>query len=335
MKALRSLGLLLLCFCGSAQADVYQPAFLEIRQTAEESSEVLWKVPTRGPDRRLGIYLDWSDEVILPATTRSVYVDNAFVDTFTIQHPGGLAGARIGVDGLDRINTEVLVRIEGLDGSARIERLTPDKTAFTVARSQQGLEVAQTYALFGMQHIWAGIDHLLFVACLILIAGSWRRILITITGFTIAHSITLSLAALELLQIPVAPVEAVIALSIVLLAREIAVERRDSLTWRYPITVSASFGLLHGFGFASALAEIGLPPGEIPLALLSFNIGVEVGQILFVAVLILLARAGQRLLRLLPTEPVTAMRTAQVTMVYAIGGLASFWMIQRIDAFWS
>ena len=161
-----------------------------------------------------------------------------------------------------------------IDGSTQVIRLSIGEHSFVVASTPTTLDVAKTYISFGIEHILEGIDHLLFVACLIFIAGSWKRILITITGFTAAHSITLSLAALNIISIPILAVEAVIALSIVFLAREIVQQRRDILTWRYLVLVSITFGLLHGFGFASAHGDIGLPQNEIPTAFLSFNIGV-------------------------------------------------------------
>jgi hydrogenase/urease accessory protein HupE len=169
---------------------------------------------------------------------------------------------------------------------------------------------------------------------LVLIAGTWRRILITITGFTIAHSITLTLAALELVYIPVPPVEAVIALSIVFLGREIALDRRDTLIWRYPIAVSAPFGLLHGFGFASALADIGLPQTEIPAALLSFNIGVEIGQIVFVAVIIGLFRVVNLVVQRYVMQQDSWLRFVEKPVAYSVGGITMYWLIERVSDFW-
>jgi len=317
-----------------AYADVYRPAYLEIRQTADEEFDVLWKVPARGADQRLGLYLDFPEDIKTTRQVRTTFVGSAFIETSSITRRGGLAGAKINIDGLTRASTEVLVRIERLDGSTEVARLTPATPWFVVSRAPQFWEVAQTYVVFGMQHIWQGTDHLLFVACLILIASTWRRILVTITGFTLAHSVTLTLAALELVRVPVPPVEAVIALSIVFLAREIALDRRDTLTWNYPIAVSASFGLLHGFGFASALADIGLPQTEIPAALLSFNIGVEIGQIVFVAVIIGLVRAISLVLKKLAIERDDWLRLIEKPIAYGVGGVTMMWTIERVGAFW-
>jgi hydrogenase/urease accessory protein HupE len=323
-----------LCLIGIARGDVYRPAYLEIRQTGDDAFDVLWKVPARGPDARLGIYLKLAEDVKSVGPVRTTFVGSAFIETFSIERRGGLAGSRISVDGLARISTEVLVRIERLDGSTEVARMTPASPSFIVTKSPQFWEVAQTYLVFGMQHIWQGNDHLLFIACLVLIAGSWRRILITITGFTLAHSITLALAALELVRVPVPPVEAVIALSIVFLAREIALDRRDTLTWRHPIAVSSSFGLLHGFGFASALSDIGLPQTEIPAALLAFNVGVEIGQVVFVATILSIFWLVTQSLKKLKLESVNWLLNIEKPMAYTVGAITMFWTIERISAFW-
>jgi hydrogenase/urease accessory protein HupE len=323
-----------LCLIGIARGDVYRPAYLEIRQTGDDAFDLLWKVPARGPDARLGIYLKLPEDVKSVGPVRTTFVGSAFIETFSIERRGGLAGAIISVDGLARISTEVLVRFERLDGSTEVARMTPASPSFVVTNSPQFWEVAQTYLVFGMQHIWQGSDHLLFIACLVLIAGSWRRILITITGFTLAHSITLALAALELVRVPIPPVEAVIALSIVFLAREIALDRRDTLTWRHPIAVSSSFGLLHGFGFASALSDIGLPQTEIPAALLAFNVGVEIGQVVFVATILSIFWLVTQSLKKLKLESVNWLLNIEKPMAYTVGAITMFWTVERISAFW-
>ena len=188
------------------------------------------------------------------------------------------------------------------------------------------------------RHIWIGIDHLLFVACLLFIARTPRRLLITITGFTIAHSITLALSALDLIRIPTPPVEAMIALSVLFMAWEIARGNYQSLTHRFPVAVSASFGLLHGFGFAAVLRDIGLPQTELPTALLFFNVGVEIGQVLFVVALVVaffaLKPALVRLLRSAKHNEVL-WSSATVPASYVIGAVASYWMIDRVTGFWA
>jgi hydrogenase/urease accessory protein HupE len=196
--------------------------------------------------------------------------------------------------------------------------------------------VARDYLMLGVRHILEGYDHLLFLACLLLIAGTGRRIFITITGFTLAHSITLVLSALGVLRVPIPPVEAAIAFSIVFLAVEIVRGNERSLTYRHPIVVSSSFGLLHGLGFAAVLAEAGLPQIEIPAALLSFNLGVELGQVLFVVGIVVLFQLLRLAARALGKGDlaVSTLRPLEAPAAYAVGILACFWMIQRVATFW-
>ena len=232
------------------------------------------------------------------------------------------------------MSTDVLVRIQRLDGTSETERLNATSTSFVVKGTPQFWGVVKTYLTFGVEHILEGFDHLLFVACLIFIAGTWRRILLTITGFTLAHSVTLTLAGLELVRLPIPPIEAVIALSIVFLAREITLDRRDTLTWRYPIAVSATFGLLHGFGFASALADIGLPQTEIPAALLAFNVGVEIGQLIFVTAVLLIVWLITQCVSTLKGKSVNWLRKIEKPLEYAVGSTAMFWTLERVSGFW-
>jgi hydrogenase/urease accessory protein HupE len=277
--------------------------------------------------------------VVLPPDTkflqpvRTEYVKGAFIERSMITRPGGLTGGMIHIDGLSTMQTDVLVRIEQINGTVQVERLTPTVPSFLVSRAPKTIEVAETYLVFGVEHILQGWDHLLFVACLVLIAGSWRRTLITVTGFTIAHSVTLTLAALGLVRLPLPPIEAAIALSIVFLAREIVQHRRDTITWQYPVAVSASFGLLHGFGFAAALKDIGLPQTEIPAALFSFNIGVEIGQIVFVVVVMMLSKAiteiNHRFNEASQSEFVNGARAVG----YCVGAVAMYWTVERMIAF--
>lgn len=349
--ALRSITAILLIMLSffNARADEYRPAFLELIQTANDEFGVLWKVPAIG-GLRPNLYLHFAADVEIATPVRGSMVGDAFIERFNIRRGGGLAGTEIVVQGLTGLSTDVLVRIERLDGSTEIARLTAAKPTFVVQGSLTRIEVASTYTLFGIEHILEGVDHLLFVACLIFIAGTGRRILITISGFTLAHSITLTLAALNLVRLPIPPIEAAIALSIVFLAREIALERRDTITWRYPITVSASFGLLHGFGFASALGEIGLPQTEIPVALLAFNLGVETGQLLFICAIVCFAWIISRFILLLqiPREgyeinsvtssdvkasPLIWLQGIEKPMAYFVGSVTIIWTIQRTLTF--
>lgn len=317
----------------TASADEYRAAYLEFKQIDESHFAMLWKVPARGGQRlKLRVALPADIE---STEVRRALVGGAFVERSTLSRPGGLAGAEIGILGLERVSTDVLVRIERLDGTSETARLNSSSTSFVVVGEPKFLDVVNTYSVFGVEHILTGFDHLLFVACLIFIAGAsgnrWRRILVTITGFTVAHSITLTLAALDLVQLPISAIEATIALSIVFLAREIALNRRDTLTWRYPIAVSATFGLLHGFGFASALSEIGLPQSEIPAALLAFNVGVEIGQVVFVASLLLVFGLMAQALKRLRFHSYDGMRAIEKPVTLAVGSIAMFWTIERVS----
>lgn len=220
------------------------------------------------------------------------------------------------------------------DGAVRTSVLPPDRLAWTVPAEPGRSEVAHDYLRLGIEHILAGLDHLLFVAGLLLIARTGRRVLVVVTGFTLAHSVTLSLSAIGWIHVPVPPVEAAIALSILFVAHEIARGREQGLTFRYPVLVSSSFGLLHGLGFAAALSEIGLPPREIVTALLFFNLGVEVGQLLFILPLM---AGGWLLGRLGVWGRVRARGAAfpafRTLAAYAIGVPASFWLFERLSRF--
>lgn len=203
--------------------------------------------------------------------------------------------------------------------------LQPQETSFVLPVPGEDEHGLADFLVLGIEHIWIGIDHLLFVAGLIFIAGTLRRVLVTITGFTIAHSLTLGLAALDIVRLPIAAVEGAIALSIVFLAVEIVKGPRDTLTWRQPIVVASTFGLLHGFGFAAVLAEIGLPREGLVAALLAFNLGVELGQVAFAALVLAVLRGAALL---------TRQRSKQLPIArlagYVVGTLASFWMFQRL-----
>lgn len=205
--------------------------------------------------------------------------------------------------------------------------LGPRQTTWQIPAAETKSRVAVDYMRLGVYHIWAGNDHLLFLVCLLWIAGGFSRILTTITGFTLAHSVTLALSALDVIQIPVPPVEAVIALSVVFLATEIAKDRQGTLTWRYPIVVSSVFGLLHGLGFAAVLNEIGLPQTELVIGLLFFNVGVEIGQVLFA---VAVAAGFFALKRFASRSKVSALQDRMQTILsYSVGSIASFWLIDR------
>jgi hypothetical protein len=241
---------------------------------------------------------------------------------------GALVGATIVIEGLRALPIEVIIQVALADGSEHSAILRSASPQWTVPARATAWNVAGSYWKIGTVHILEGFDHLLFVLALILIVPGWWMLLKTITAFTVVHSFTLALATLGLVNIPGPPTEAVIALSILFLAVEIIHSRegRTTLTKRAPWLVSLSFGLVHGLGFAGALSQVGLPQGDIPLALLMFNIGVETGQLLFVGVVV----AIREILSLLPLNwPAGSWRV----LPYAIGGTASFWIIERVSSF--
>ena len=329
---IRSILLLLVALLARpAAADEFRPAYLQLTQTSATSYDIVWKVPALDEQTTLRL------KPVFPAGTREVtprrgaYASGATVLRWKIEVPGGLEGKAIAFEGLSLTRTDVLVRLARADGTEQLERLNPARPVFVATAAPGPFEVITSYTWLGIEHILLGIDHLLFVAALVMLVRGARPLLLTITAFTIAHSITLALATLGVLEVPGPPVEATIALSIMFVALEVLRrhEGHPSLASERPWLVAFSFGLLHGLGFAGALAEVGLPENSIPLALLFFNIGVEIGQLLFVAVLL----AGAWLVRRFAGR--VDARIAVVLPAYAIGGLASFWLVERVVAFWS
>ena len=322
--------LVLLLAVGAASAHEVRPAYLELRESAPETYDLFWKVPALGNDRRLGLYLDLPDGCANAVSPRASMADAAYVERARIECAGGLAGGTIRVEGLASTMTDVLARIERADGSTQTARMTPDRPSFVVEAAARTGDVVRTYLPLGVEHILTGIDHLLFVLGLLLLVDGFGRVVKTISAFTVAHSVTLTLATLGVVAVPPAPVEAVIALSIVFVASEVVRRYRGAaptLAQRQPWLVAFTFGLLHGLGFAGGLTAAGLPAGHVPLALLLFSGGVEIGHFAFVAA-VLTTMAGLRRVRLEP--PVWA----RMLPAYAIGSIAMCWMIERVSAFW-
>jgi hydrogenase/urease accessory protein HupE len=319
-----------LCMSESFAHEV-RPAYLELRQIGAETYAVLWKVPGRGEGLRLVLYPELPAGSENLSAPRPVFHDNAFTERWTIRRAGGLSGGTIRIAGLEATVTDALVRIERLDGSVQVARLTPSSPSLIVESAPGAMQVAATYLRLGIEHILLGYDHLLFVfALMLVVAGGWA-LMKTITAFTVAHSITLGLAVLGVVHIPRPPVEAAIALSILLLAAEIVRRNRGapSLTVRAPWAVAFAFGLLHGLGFAGALIDAGLPALDVPFALFAFNVGVELGQLMFIGTMLGLALLVSR--RRLPDfSP-----RARPALAYAIGPLAAFWFIDRLAGFWT
>jgi hydrogenase/urease accessory protein HupE len=359
--------ILLLLSAVSVTAHEVRPAFLGVTQRAPDEFDVIWKVPALGVTPLAGEEIPHEPPAVskrkdptaghtmpcgCPAPTAAQLSRGALpihpslpkgaeitsfprverllgaeIKRWTIRTgPQGLEGWEVAAHGLAATMVDVLVRIELSDGRVISRMLRPDAPAFIFTSETAG-PAAGGYFVLGVEHILFGIDHLLFVLALVLIVRGMGLLVKTVTAFTMAHSITLGLATLGYVNVPSAPVEAVIALSIVFVASEILRSRRGQrgLTERIPWLVAGSFGLLHGFGFAGALSEVGLPANDIPLALLCFNLGVEAGQLAFVvvalAVIALLRRV--RLPEWAPSVP-----------PYAIGSIAMFWVIERTTAIW-
>jgi len=305
-----------------------RPAYLQIIQTSETTYEVFWKVPRMG-DQVPKIHPIFPPFFSVEELKNPNQTPTSAIYSYRISSQETLQGNILTIDGLNKTLIDALVTITYLNGEKVTLMLQPDKDSTIIPGETSTSDVVKTYTLLGFEHILLGIDHLLFVLALILITKGRWKILKTITAFTIAHSITLSLAALGYVNFPTPPVEAVIALSIVFLAVEIInnLNGKQTITSKKPWLVAFTFGLLHGFGFAGALANIGLPQQDIPWALAFFNIGVELGQIAFVLVVLIFIR----LLALKKKWPLFVKKVP----AYAIGSLAAFWLVERVVGFWN
>lgn len=306
-----------------------RPAFLQIKQTALNEYDVLWKIPRIG-NQVLSIkptFPDWF--TIVPVSSPAESGTGALY-SYKAKSTKDIHGMTFTIAGIEETVVDVLVQVDLLNGEQFSFMLQPAKKFGQIPNKSSALDTIKGYFYLGVKHIWMGIDHLLFVlALLIITAGSTRRILITVTSFTLAHSITLTLAALGYIGLPGPPVEATIALSIVFLAVEIirGQQGKPTLTSRKPWLVAFSFGLLHGLGFASALNDAGLPQQHIPLALGFFNVGVEVGQIVFIGVVLFITK--------LIGEQRHWPEWVRKIPAYSIGSIAAFWLIDRVIAFWN
>ncbi len=310
-----------------ARAHEVRPAYLEFREEAPDVFAVLFKTPMQGELRlALSVSISGVTESLSPVISQARA--DAMIQTWRVRLPGAIPGRTVAITGLDKTLSDALLRIEFSDGRSWTQRLTPASPAAIVPDTPTGASVAMTYGILGVEHILTGFDHLLFVFALVLLSRGLRQLFWAVTAFTAAHSITLAAATLGLVHVPQRAIEAVIALSIVFVAAELINMRRGrfGLAARAPWLAAFGFGLLHGFGFAGALSEIGMPPGFIPAALLFFNLGVEAGQLAFVAVVLVAAGALRRLPRPLPNW-------APLVPPYLIGSLAMFWVIQRIAQF--
>lgn len=308
-----------------AQADELRPGYLELTETQSGIWSIGWKLPYTTPPTDAPSPPILPDNCEYSGEAKVGTAAAAIIGSATAGCEGSIAGKAFSMPGLTG-QADMLVRIQPLEEPAQALRLTAVNPEAVVAVQPDTAQVLKTYFILGVEHILAGWDHLLFVIALVLLVQSWRMVVAAATAFTLAHSITLAGAALGFVGLPSAPVEALIALSIVFLAVEV-LRRDEQPTWtrRFPWIIAFLFGLLHGFGFAGALTSIGLPEGDIAAALLAFNIGVEAGQLLVIAVLLLLL-AGIRKLASAALEPVIQCAS------YGIGIIGAYWVIDRIIA---
>lgn len=310
------------------EAHEIRPALLTMTEIEPGYFDVMWKVPVFEGEV-LDITPIFSKEFQMIGIPSNNILPGAVIQYYSVQYEGDvMAGEEILIDGLSSLQIDVLVQLVLIDGSRYSAILKPSEPVYVVPKIGSKSEVAYSYWVMGIIHILSGFDHLLFVLALLLIVRNKWKLFKTITAFTLAHSVTLGLAALGIVDVPPGPTEAVIALSIVFLAGEIINSHKGkfSITEQFPWVVAMIFGLFHGLGFAGALTAIGLPQNEIPIALLMFNLGVETGQILFLVGVLIVAALIKRLHIKWPVN-------AWKWMPYAIGSLAAFWTIERIIGF--
>jgi hydrogenase/urease accessory protein HupE len=315
----------LLLLVPSLWAHESRPAYLEVKETALNQFNLLWRTPMlSGMRLPVGLQLPENVRNLKEPTTEEL-ADSVLTRYSIDAGPNRLAGKRIEFPGLQGTITDVLVRVEMLDGRSWTTIVHPSQPWVEITAAQTRMEVMGAFIVQGIRHILFGADHMLFVLGLLLIVKDRWMLLKTVTAFTVAHSITLAIATLGYANIPVVPLNAAIALSILFLGPEIVRSWRGetSFTIRHPWVVAFAFGLLHGFGFASALTSAGLPHHELPLALVSFNIGVELGQLGFIALILTLERSFRILEIHWP-------RWIEILPGYTVGSLGAFWTVQRL-----
>ena len=313
-------------FLHAVYADEIRPAFLELTQQSETSYQVLWKKPSQGEAKNT---FKFEPQFPHSAQMRGVkkisQTGSATLESYVIEDNETLINKPITITGLETTSTDVLVRVHYLDGETEFIRVLPESPNFTLTHESGFFNMASTYFILGVEHILEGFDHLLFVLALLLLVGNIRVLIWTITAFTLAHTITLMLASLDLIYFSSRAVEATIALSIVFVAAEViyAMRGREHITKKYPWVIAFGFGLIHGLGFAGALKEIGLPQNEIVPSLIFFNVGVEIGQLIFVFAVLFVAWIVKKIV----TQGV--FRKLELFTAYAIGSVAAFWLIER------
>ena len=309
----------------AVQAHRFAPSLLKVKEIADQQYNMVWKTPAQGTSN-VPLRPVWPDSCEVKNASPPQMEGTGKVSSWQLHCSGlgedGLVGETLGVVGLGANQSSAMVMVSLLDGRQYQQVLNAEQPEFVVPQESSAGDVMSDYSLLGMEHIWGGIDHLLFVFGLLLLVGGGTRLLWTITAFTVGHSITLSLVTLGYFDYPVALVEFTIALSIFVLAVELSRVKNHDRGWRNPWWLAGGFGLLHGMGFAGALAETGLPQDNLPLALLFFNVGIEIGQIAFILVVLAAWMLVRRPLapwqdRLLPIP------------VYILGALSAMWCIER------
>ncbi|MFK7978168.1 MAG: HupE/UreJ family protein [Halioglobus sp.] len=318
-------GLLALVVSTAALAHRFAPSLLKVTEVAAQQYNVVWKTPAQGVSN-VPLVPQWPQGCEAKNISDPQLEGTGTVTSLQLHcselGDDGLVGDTLGVDGLGSNQASAMVMVSLLDGRQYQQVLNAEQPSFVVPEESSAGEVISDYVVLGVEHIWSGIDHLLFVFGLLLLVGGGARLLWTITAFTVGHSITLSLVTLGYFDYPVALVEFTIALSIFVLAVELTRKSRNDLLWRNPWWLAGGFGLLHGMGFAGALAETGLPQDNVPLALLFFNVGIEIGQIAFILLIMALWFIVRKPLaqwqeKLLPIP------------VYVLGALSAMWCIER------
>jgi hypothetical protein len=318
-----------------ARAHELDPGFLDLSRLSEANWRVFWKVPQVGGQPMNLVAILPEGCAPREASGAPRFDGRSFVWQWVAACPKGIAGGEIAIRGLESTRTDVLVRFETEPGRAQTRRLTSSEVAFSIPQALGLWGMFTTYFSLGVSHILEGLDHLLFVFALLLLIRNWRTLVGAVTSFTLAHSLSLAAATLGWIVVPGPPVEAVIALSIMFLAAEYLRPGPMGLrlTERFPWIVSFAFGLLHGLGFARALLNIGLPQGEVPLAVFAFNVGVEAGQLLFIAAVLATADVLTRIYPALLAAVATRGAPGQKLTGYAIGSVAAFWFVSRVAAF--
>ena len=325
----------LLLFMSHAEAHRFAPSLFKLTETAPLQFSVVWKTPIEGASN-VALKPLWPDVCQIVSESPVVREGTGTVSSWTLDCSAlgslGLVGQSLSVSGLAVNQASAMVMLSLIDGRYYQGVINDVNAEFIVPEKPSTGTVLSEYPVLGAEHIWEGPDHLMFVFGLLLLVGGGARLIWTITAFTVGHSITLAVVTIGVFTYPVALVEFVIALSIFLVALELAQKRNadtqsyfdrfTGLFEKYPWWLAGGFGLLHGMGFAGALAEIGLPQNNVPLALFAFNVGIEMGQIAFVLLMLVIWRFARQFITVEPARllPVP---------VYILGGLSAMWCIER------